>query len=182
MKILEAINKRRSIRDFSSKPVEQEKLSTIIQSGNLAPVFGEIHFTVIENKNLLQKIAATTVSMMKSSGDEFAVKQASSDGYNPVYNSPIMIVISAKGGNDKMGFNMANVSCAAQNMLLSATDLGLGSCFVMAPLMSFANPEISNQSKIPADYIPLVAVLIGYSDVPMNEREVNSKNNVNYCK
>ena|GEM_PF-6281883 len=38
-----------------------------------------------------------------------------------------MIVLSAKNGNDRKGFNMANIACVAENMLLSTTELELGS-------------------------------------------------------
>ena len=43
------------------------------------------------------------------------------------------MVLSAPGGLDEKGFNMANVSCAAENMLLAAAGLVLALCWITAP-------------------------------------------------
>jgi len=55
------------------------------------------------------------------------MKRVSTAGYTPIYEAPIMIVLSAKNGNDRKGFNMAKIAYAAENMLLTTTKLELGS-------------------------------------------------------
>lgn len=138
--------------------------------------------TVIENPELLQEINDITLDMMKHSGNEFLEKRAAEEGYKPLYGAPVMIVLSAPNGNDSNGFNMANVSCAAENMIIEATALELGTCFVMGPMISFANPQLAKRLSIPEGYIPLVGVLAGYPQEPLTGSTRNSSNNITYLK
>lgn len=60
MEVEEAINKRRSIRSFTSDPVGEEDLLQILRAGVRAPNPGnrqEWHFYVIRNKGVLEKMA-----------------------------------------------------------------------------------------------------------------------------
>lgn len=157
-------------------------MEAIIKAGNLAPVFGKIHMTVIENLQLLREINDVTLNMMKRSGNEFLEKRAATEGYNPLYGAPAMIVLSAPKGNDSNGFNMANVSCAAENMIIEATALGLGSCFVMGPMIAFADQEVIRKIEIPKEYIPLVGVLVGYPSENLTKNARSVSNNVSYLK
>lgn len=182
MNVIEAIKSRKSVRNYNTKVVEQDKIMELVKAGNLAANFGDIYITVIENHEFLDGISEEAVIMMKNSGNEFAAKKASIPGYSPLYGAPILIVLSAKNGNDTMGFNMASISCASENILLAATELGLGSCFVMAPIMAFKNTEILVKLKIPEGYIPLVGIVIGYTDEKLEHTLREEKNNVNYIK
>ena len=182
MKLLNAIEMRRSVRTYASKSIEDEKMEAIIQAGNLAPVFGKFHITVIEDSKLLQEINDVTLEMMKNSGDEFLEKRAAMEGYAPLYGAPAMIVLSAPDGNDSNGFHMANVSCAAENMITEASDLGLGSCFVMGPMISFVNANLMEKSRIPEGYVPLVGVLIGYPVEDLTKNQRKDPQNVTYLK
>ena len=182
MQILNAIYLRKSVRTYAPKTVETEKMEVIIKAGNLAPVFGRFHMTVIENQQLLQEINDITLDMMKHSGNEFLEKRAATEGYNPLYGASALIVLSAPKGNDSNGFNMANVSCAAENMIIQATELGLGSCFVMGPMIAFANPELAKKVEILEGYTPLVGVLIGYPLEGLKGNKRNISNNVTYLK
>ena len=159
-----------------------KKMEVIIKAGNLAPVFGRFHMTVIENQQLLQEINDITLDMMKHSGNEFLEKRAATEGYNPLYGAPALIILSAPNGNDSNGFNMANVSCAAENMIIQATELGLGSCFVMGPMIAFANPELAKKVEIPEGYAPLVGVLVGYPSENLTKNARIVSNNVSYRK
>lgn len=182
MQVLNAIELRKSVRTYAPEPVEAEKMEAIIKAGNLAPVFGRFHITVIENQKLLQEINDITLDMMKHSGNEFLEKRAAEQGYRPLYGAPAMIVLSAPNGNDSNGFNMANVSCAAENMIIQATDLGLGTCFVMGPMIAFANPGLAKKIEIPEGYIPLVGVLAGYPLEGLTGSKRKTSGNVTYLR
>lgn len=47
MNLLKAIELRKSVRVYDTKSVEEEKIEAIIKAGNLAPIYGQIHITVI---------------------------------------------------------------------------------------------------------------------------------------
>lgn len=175
------IKTRKSSLSFLQESLSEESIKSIVESGTYAPIFGQIHFTIIENKEFMDSLNSTTINMMKASNDEFAMKMANTPGYSPIYNAPVAIVLSALNGNDAHGFNMVNVACAAENMLLTATELGIASRFVMAPVMAFMNTEIVKSSNIPEGYVPLCMVLLGKTDIPFEERS-KITDHINFVK
>ena len=75
-----------------------------------------------------------------------------------------------------MGFNMANVSCAAENMILVATEKKIGSRFMMGPVMSLSQEPVRSALALPEAYEPLVIVALGYADIDFEERSKNFHN------
>ena len=129
MNTIQTIRSRKSPEAFLSEPLDHETAAAIAEAGNYAPIFGRIHITVITDPDFIETINQVTLDMMKKSGNEFAEKMAAMPGYCATRNAQVLLVLSAPGGMDAMGFHMANVSCAAENMLLAATELGVGSRF-----------------------------------------------------
>ena len=124
MEIQQAIEIRRSIRAYGDRPVEREKLEAVLRAGNQAPIFGRLHMSVFAGPEQLQAVDAAAVAGMARSGVPFLENLAAQEGYHPLYGAAALVVLSAPGGLDEKGFNMANVSCAAENMLLAAAGLG----------------------------------------------------------
>ena len=120
MEIQQAIELRRSIRAYGDRPVEREKLEAVLRAGNQAPIFGRLHMSVFAGPEQLQAVDAAAVAGMARSGVPFLENLAAQEGYHPLYGAAALVVLSAPGGLDEKGFNMANVSCAAENMLLAA--------------------------------------------------------------
>lgn len=176
MNTIQTIKVRKSPEVFLSAPLDMDTVETIVQAGNYAPIFGKVHFTVITDPELLQTINHTTIEMMKHSGNEFAEKMAHTPGYSAVRSAQAFVVLSAPGGNDKMGFNLANVSCAAENMILAATDLRVGSRFMMGPVMALSEDPIRSALRLPEGYVPLVIVALGYADIVFEERNKDLQN------
>ncbi len=149
MEIQQAIEIRRSIRAYGDRPVEREKLEAVLRAGNQAPIFGRLHMSVFAGPEQLQAVDAAAVAGMARSGVPFLENLAAQEGYHPLYGAAALVVLSAPGGLDEKGFNMANVSCAAENMLLAAAGLGLGSCFLMGPMAAFSDPALRARLELP---------------------------------
>jgi nitroreductase len=184
MNTLEAISKRKSVRTYTNQMVENDKIKAVINAGNQASRAGQIRFMVITNGKALSAVTQAAKNIMLSSGNKFFESSASTPGFDPIYHAPVMIVISAEKTDDPQtaGINTANAACAAQNMLLAATELGLGSCYVFSPLLAFQSQEVTEMVGLAVSDTPICAVLLGYSDdtAPHAERPV--ENNVGYCK
>jgi len=70
---------------------------------------------------------------------------------------------------EPVGNNEAAFDCcrAAQNLMLAAHARGLGSCWLGAPLPWLTSPGIANELGVPADFHPIVALVLGYpADAP----------------
>ena len=138
MKVYDAIVTRRSTRLYQDQPVDPRLLETVIEAGRMAPSGGNSqtsHFMVITNKELLAKIAEmvmnsfaameVTEGMYRSKAS--AITRAKAGNYVFYYNAPCLIVMA----NDRdYGNNMADCSCALENMMIMANELDLGSCWI----------------------------------------------------
>ena len=176
MNTIQTIRSRKSPEAFLSEPLDHETAAAIAEAGNYAPIFGRIHITVITDPDFIETINQVTLDMMKKSGNEFAEKMAAMPGYCATRNAQVLLVLSAPGGMDAMGFLMANVPCAAENMLLAATELGVGSRFMMGPVMALRTEQLLHKLLLPEGFVPLVVVALGKTDEPFEERQKNCDN------
>lgn len=133
MDTMEAIRTRRSVRKFSDRPVEPEKLQVIMEAAQAAPSWANMQcwrFIVVKDAATKEKIS--DLSYVEAF---FAPK-----GYktNPakqaLADAPVVIVACAdpvqSGDLHGQHYYMADVGIAAENMMLAAHSLGLGSVFV----------------------------------------------------
>ncbi len=138
MNVYEAIMTRRSTRQFKDIPVEEEKLDQILQAGRYAPSGGNsqsVHFLVIENKEVLNTLAdmvqrefakmEVTENMYRSMAN--SILRSKAGGYVFHYNAPVLILTANQKSYSN---NIADCSCALENMYLEANELDLGSCWI----------------------------------------------------
>lgn len=153
MELLETIKNRRCIRKFKSKDVEEEKINKILEAANWAPSAGNLQardFILVRNSEIKEKIA------------EAALYQ------NFINEAPVVIVVCAneKKSSYKYGSRGSELYCiqdatiSAQNIMLTAYSLGLGSCWVGA----FDENRIREILNIPEYVRPVAIIPIGYPD------------------
>lgn len=124
MDTLEAIQKRWGCRKFLDKDIEKYALSTVLDAGRYAPSAGNLQdrsFIVVRKKDLKSSIA-------KFAGNQSWIQAA-----------PVLVVVVAdnkktpdffgKKGEDI--YSVQDTSFAVQNMLLAATELGLGCSLIV---------------------------------------------------
>ena len=163
MNVSEAVLKRESIRAYLDKPVLDEDLEKIVEAGQWAPNAGEFRISVIRNEGLLKRINDATRDAMVQSKIEFIRQRISLPGYEPLYGAPMLILLS---GPTESPYTMANTSLAAENMLLQATELGLGSCYLVSPTLALNATDdrsLAEAAGIPEGYKLQCAVIVGYA-------------------
>lgn len=133
MDALEAISTRRSIRKFSAKPVEKEKIQGLLEAARMAPSWANLQcwrFVVVEDATTKAKIS--DLSYVESF---FAPKgYTSNPAQKALAEAPVVIVACGDplSSGDLRGqqYYLADVGIAAENLMLAAHALGLGSVFV----------------------------------------------------
>lgn len=146
MEFMKLARERFSVRDFSSRPVEDEKLDKILEAAGVAP-------TAVNNQP--QKIY-----VIKSPE---AVERLAS--IRPLYGAPVAAIIcyddrlSWKNGRDS-GHDSGEVDAAivTTHMMLRAWELGIGSCWMGA----FSPAAVSEAFGIPANEHPVAILPLGY--------------------
>ena len=178
--IFEVIKNRRSVRSYKDEQIDDEAIEKILEAAIMAPTArGEApwHFTVVQNKEVLQDINDSVRSILSNSGDELLEAIAES-GVNVMHNAPTVVFVSAKSDATNM---QADCSAAIQNMLLAAEGLDIGSCWLGLVAIYFSVEENLKKLHIPEGYTPLYGVALGYKVEP-NEPNPRSDVFVNWLK
>ncbi|MBC8016571.1 MAG: nitroreductase family protein, partial [Sporomusaceae bacterium] len=84
-KILEVIKKRRSIRAFTAEQVQDEDLQAVLEAGMYAPSAANQqawHFTVIQNKEVLDRLNHDAKEAGKQSDNEYIRKIVNNEKFN----------------------------------------------------------------------------------------------------
>ena len=118
--MLEAIKSRRACREFTSKEVEQDKIQEIVQAGLLAPSGMNRQTPVI----IAIKDKKTRDALMHLN-NELSGGRWPKD-FDPFYGAPVVLLVIAH----KDGLSIHDGSACIENMLLEATNQGLGSCWI----------------------------------------------------
>jgi len=151
MEVFDAIKNRHSVRSYLSDDVPREKLNRILEAGRLAPSAGNIqpwHFIIVTDGKLRKKLS-------KGRYAKFLVE------------SPIVIV----GCGDRRAspnWHVVDTTIALQNMVLTATSEGLGTCWIG----SFNEKQVKKILSIPERYRVVALLALGYSS---NKTDFSSK-------
>jgi nitroreductase len=182
MNVEDAILKRESIRAYLDKPVASDDLEKIVEAGRWAPNAGPFQITVVRNAGLLKKINDRVYNNMVNSDIEFLRQRAALPGYQPLYAAPAVIILS---GPDEAPFSVHNAMLAAENMILAATGLGLGTCFlfsVTTALNGEENRDLADEAGIPPGFSAQCGLAVGHAAAEnkfsLGERAM--KGSVNY--
>lgn len=136
--MLTFIKGRRSTRKYKKDCPKRELIETVIEAGRFAPSGGNnqsTHFLVITDKKVLdtlQKLVAEEfVKMEVTEGGSkllmHAIRASKRGEYVFNYNAPVLIITA---NLENYGNNIADCSCALENMMLMANALDLGSCWI----------------------------------------------------
>jgi nitroreductase len=167
MNVLEAIRERRAVRDFKPEPVSAGLLYQLVSAASWAPsAMNEQpwHFTIVTDRAMLDEISRRAKSWLLTNlpamprSAHFRDILAEPD-FNIFYNASCLVVISTDVNGPWM---CEDASLAAQNMMLMATDLGLGSCwigFAQGWLNSVEGRQLLNLSDKALVVAPLI---VGY--------------------
>ncbi|MGC9529883.1 MAG: nitroreductase family protein [Candidatus Bipolaricaulaceae bacterium] len=114
--VLDAIRERRSVRAFKADPVEPDKVEAVLEAGRWAPSGKNTQpwrFIVVESPEKRGQLGqlVTQMDMVRTA---------------PV---TIAVLLDTRAGYDRTKDVQAIGACA-QNMLLAAHALGLGTCWI----------------------------------------------------
>lgn len=153
METLRAIYLRRTARKFKSREIPEKTLLRILDAGNQAPKAGNLQalrFIVITDKDLKEKIAKAASNQMW------------------IADAPVLVIICSRTKLIKKSFGKRGefyatqeAALAAQNIMIAATGLNVGSAFVSA----FAEKTVKRHLYIVPDYINIHAIIaLGYPE------------------
>lgn len=177
---------RRSIRSFKPEQIRDSELNEIIETARYAPSAMNQqpwHFTVIQSKTLIDTLNRDAKEAGKNSGIELFVKRANDPAEHVFYNAPTLILVS---GERKARSPVTDCAAAAENILLAAESLGIGSCWILGfteQLFKGAKgKEYVTMLKIPDGFDPYYMIALGYKADQANTPPPRREGTVQYIK
>lgn len=169
MEVLKAINERRSTRKFTKKMVEKEIVQELIDQAIMAPSARNSQpwaFFVIQDKEKLAEINKRTKQFMLSTipvgaGQEGYRERMESEDYDVFYSGNTLLVICARKDSPN---GEGDSHIAAQNVMLSAWDKGIGSCFMGFAKNYMCSPEGQTFLELPGGYEIVAPIILGYPE------------------
>ncbi len=156
MNVEKTIRARRSIRKYEDKEVSDKIIKRLINAARLAPTGNNAQpqrYLIIKDKETIAKLKENSI-----------FKQ------DFVYNSPVIIICCSdpdaypkskmeEGLDDPYKIRaIRDVSIASENLVLQATEFGLGTCYV-----GWLNKiKIKKMLNIPRDFVIPYAITLGY--------------------
>jgi nitroreductase len=167
MNVLEALAARRSVRDYADTPVARETVEQLLAAAVQAPSAMNAQnwaFGVIQGRDRLRELGerarVACIAELDRQGITGPLRDhlASTD-FTSFYNAGTLVVIYATTQDP---FAQINCSLAAENLMLAATELGLGTCWIgiAGPLLN--EPEVKRELGVPEDYAAIAPLIVGY--------------------
>jgi nitroreductase len=159
MNVYEAITKRRSIRRFQNKAVPYEALEKCIDAARLAPSgrnqqLGE--YIVINDLKVLPGIFENIGGSAKLPPDKGGPRPEQA----PKAYTIILVNKTLEGDANRRRVTLIDVGLAAENIMLTALEQGIGSC----PILMFNEADIKLLLEIPDSYDIALVIAMGYPD------------------
>ncbi|WP_346856105.1 nitroreductase family protein [uncultured Draconibacterium sp.] len=151
--MIDILRKRRSIRKYTNKRVESEKVELLKEAVLRAPSSKNINpweFVFVDDKEIIEKL-----------------KSCKPHGVTPLTTAPLAVVICADECKNDVW--VEDCSIASILLQLTAQTLGLGSCWIQIRKRMFSE-EISSEQyiqnvlNIPEKFKVLSIVTIGYAE------------------
>lgn len=162
--VVNAMLGRRSIRKYKPEPVRRDQLDVILQCGINAPSGINRQpwaVRVVENPEFLN--ACTEVWKAGLSAEDLERQVTSNPDFRNMFrNAPTVVFVAAPEGWGDLDGGML-----AENMMVSAWSMGVGTCCLGGFLGFMATPEAApfvERLQLPEGYHLIYALAMGYPD------------------
>ena len=171
MSIFETILARRSVRSYKARKVDRTAISILLEAAVRAPT--AIHqepwaFVVIQDKQLLRSLSDQAKPLFVAEAQEKGLEHAghsfdifSYPDFNVFYDASTLILICGKTTAPSYA---ADCWLAAENLMLAACAMGLGTCVIGSALHALNTPETKIKLNIPEKFCVVAPIVVGFPD------------------
>jgi nitroreductase len=171
--VFEAILARRTVRAYSPAKPSRNAIQTLMEAAVRAPT--AMHeepwaFVVVQNKQTLKQLSDRAKPIFieemrhrNAQGVRHSFEHFARQDFDMFHGANTLIIICARPLSP---FVVADCWLAAENMMLAACDLGLGSCVIGSAVSVLNIHMVKTELGIPAEYSVIAPIVVG---VPMEE-------------
>ncbi|MEG6507526.1 nitroreductase [Methyloligella sp. 2.7D] len=170
MDLTQAIYRRRAVREFTEKPVDEKTIRRLIDAAVQAPSAINRQpwsFCVVRDKAVLSKISENAKTHLLETAPPDLESPHIQDmlrdkSFDIFYGAPALIVIAAEGPSE---WAVEDCTLAAQNLMLAACNIGVGSCWIGLAQSWLRSEDGVKTLELPEGHVPVAPIIIGYPPV-----------------
>jgi nitroreductase len=177
---LDVIYSRRSVRTYTSETLPESTIRALLDAAMQAPSACDaqaLSFVVVQNPQRLDRLSELTkaqwveqtnadpaLHLIVSSGPEGGFLARCADpGFDVFYGATTLVVICARRPD---AFATADCWLAAENFMLAAAALGLGTCCIGAATSALNSAEMRLELGIPPMITAVAPIVVGVPAAP----------------
>jgi FMN reductase (NADPH) len=145
--VIESMLNRKSIRRYTDEMPSDDMIRAIVRAGQQAP-FASQNYSVLLSRKKRQPFGAPLIFTICVDVHKIELIMQRRN-WKPVSNDLFSLI-----------FGIQDATLMAENMVMAAESLGLGSCFLGAAPYKAA--KIAKEYKLPKRVFPLVQLVMGY--------------------
>lgn len=166
--ILKNIYSRHSVRSYAQTPLDNATVQTLLDAAVHAPT--AMHeepwaFVIVQDPAILQRISdlakpifVEEVRHRNAHGVSHSFDHFIRPDFNVFYDANTLIIICAR----PLGpFIVADCWLAAENLMLAAQSMGLGSCVIGSAVAALNIHKVKKDLGIPDDYSAIAPIVVG---------------------
>ncbi len=148
----------RSIRKYKEEKLEEEKIEKIVKAGRQAPFVSQMCSVIMEKDD--ENIPFEAPVLFTICVDIHKLKKIMDDRDWKVVTNDLTLLL----------FGIQDAAYLAQNMVIAAESMGLGTCYLGSPVRTAKN--LKEKYELPDKVFPLVQLVVGYpaEDPPLRPR------------
>jgi nitroreductase len=166
---------RRSTREYTKQALDEGTITRLIDAATWAPSAINQQpwtFTVVRNQELLDRLSKEAKSHMIATRPADIATGARAGHFHATlsdprfqifYHAPVLIVIS---GEAPGAWIAEDCALAAQNLMLMAHALGLGSCWIGFAQSYLNTPKGKQLLGLPDVWVPVAPIIVGQPSSP----------------
>jgi nitroreductase len=172
---LDVIYSRRSVRAYTQEPVAESTVRGLIDAAVQAPTamgLPALSFVVVQDPRRLSRLAELSKTLWRQqadtqperfihlrfdAGDEFLAR-LSDPRFDIFHGATTLVVICSRGTE---WWETAGCWMAAENLMLAASALGLGTCCIGAAADALNTAEMRLELAIPPNLTAVAPIVVG---------------------
>jgi len=168
MELFKAISGRRTVREYTAEIVNEAVILRLIDAAVHAPSAVNQQpwtFTVVREQSMLDQISREAkfhvlANMPPNLQSDHFRSRLTDPGFQIFYHAPVLISISAGAQGPWI---VEDCALAAENLMLSAYAVGLGTCWIGFAQSFLNTSDGKNLLGLPEAWVPIAPIIVGHA-------------------